>query len=119
MQQYLSTEQLDGEIAIVQVDGKDVFLDPGTRFCPYGIVDWRYTSAMGLRQNAVGAEFGETPALDYKQSLTTRKADVSLDAKGALSGDVGLFFKGCRPCFSARLEKKLMPRGAKNSLRVN
>ena len=59
-QQYLSTDQLDGEIAIVPLDGKDVFLDPGTKFCPYGMVDWRYTSDMGLRQSTSGADFGET-----------------------------------------------------------
>jgi hypothetical protein len=94
MQQYLSTDQLDAEIAIVKIDGKDVFLDPGSRFCPYGIVDWRYTSAMGLRQNNGGTEFGETPALDYKQSLTTRKADVSVDGNAVLTGEVSLFFKG-------------------------
>lgn len=94
LKEYLSTDQLDGEIAIVQIDGKDVFLDPGTKFCPYGIIDWRYSSAMGLRQNANGAEFGETPALDYKQSLTTRKADFFLDQNGGLTGTASLFFKG-------------------------
>jgi hypothetical protein len=66
IKEFLSTDQLDGEIAVVQLDGKDVFLDPGTRFCPYGITDWRYSSVMGLRQNTNGSGLGETPALDYK-----------------------------------------------------
>jgi len=91
---FLSTDQLDGEIAVVQLDGKDVFLDPGTKFCPYGVIDWRYSSAMGLRQNTSGTEFGETPSLDYKQSLITRKADLVLDPNGILSGAVSLVFKG-------------------------
>jgi len=43
---------------------------------------------MGLRQKSNGTDFGETPALDYKQSLTTRKADVSLDEKGFITGAV-------------------------------
>src|SRR5207248_4979086 len=43
IKEHLSTRQLKSEIAIVQLDGKDVFLDPGTKFCPYGILDWRYT----------------------------------------------------------------------------
>ena len=94
MKEYLSTDQLDAEIAVVQLGGKDVFLDPGTKFCPYGIMDWRYSSAMGLRQSANGADFGETPALDYKQSLTTRKADLSLDQNGVVTGTVSLVFKG-------------------------
>jgi len=91
---FLTTDQLDGEIAVVQLDGKDVFLDPGTKFCPYGMIDWRYSSSMGLRQNANGADFGETPALDYKQSLITRKTDLVLDPNGLLSGTVNLVFKG-------------------------
>src|SRR5439155_11599897 len=91
IKEYLSTDQLDGEIATVTIDGKDVFLDPGTQFCPYGLTDWRYSAAMGLRQKSNGTDFGETPALDYKQSLTTRKADVSFDEKGLITGTVSLF----------------------------
>jgi len=30
----LSMSQFDAEIAIVRLDGKDVFLDPGTKFWP-------------------------------------------------------------------------------------
>ena len=94
LKDYLSTDQLDGEIAILRLDGKDLFLDPGTKFCPFGTIDWRYSSAMGLRQTANGAEIGETPTLDYKQSLITRKAELSLDEKGVLTGTVSLAFKG-------------------------
>jgi hypothetical protein len=94
LKEFLSTDQLDGELAVVQLAGKDVFLDPGTKFCPYGMIDWRYSSAMGLRQNATGSEFGESPSLDYKQSLITRKADLVLDSSGFLSGTVSLVFKG-------------------------
>lgn len=94
LKQFLSTDQLGGEIAVVHLDGKDVFLDPGTKFCPYGMIDWRYSSAMGLSQNTSGTEFGETPSLDYKQSLITRKADLVLDPSGVLTGTVSLVFKG-------------------------
>ncbi len=80
LKEFLSTDQLDGEIAVVQLDGKDVFLDPGTMFCPYGMIDWRYSSAMGLRQNPNGYEFGETPPANYKQALIARKAELVLDS---------------------------------------
>jgi hypothetical protein len=49
---------------------------------------------MGLRQDASGAEIAETPALDYKQSLITRKAELSLDEQGVATGTVSLFLKG-------------------------
>jgi hypothetical protein len=94
IKQYLSTRQLDSEIAIVQLAGKDVFLDPGTKFCPYGIVDWRYSAVGGMRQSPKGAEYGETPPPQYSQTITTRLAKVSLDEQGMLSGVVTLMFKG-------------------------
>ncbi|HVN17199.1 MAG TPA: DUF3857 domain-containing protein [Dongiaceae bacterium] len=94
LKEFLSTDQLDAEIAVVQFDGKDLFLDPGTKLCPYGMIDWRYSAAMGLRQNTSGVEFGQTPPLDYKQSLITRKADLVLDPSGVLAGTVSLVFKG-------------------------
>jgi len=30
----LTTGQFDAELVIVELGGKDVFLDPGTKFCP-------------------------------------------------------------------------------------
>ena len=94
LKEYLSTRQFDAEVAVVQLDGKDLFLDPGSKFCPYGIVDWRYSGVPGLRQSAKGADFGQTPPPDYKQSITMRGADVSLNEHGIVDGKVSLVFKG-------------------------
>src|SRR5213080_3704240 len=57
----LSMSQFDAEIAIVRLDSKDVFLDPGTKFCPYGLTDWRYASVTGLRESDGKAETAESP----------------------------------------------------------
>jgi hypothetical protein len=94
LKQYLSTRQMDAEIAIVQLDGKDVFLDPGSKFCPYGIIDWKYSGLSGLRQSPKGAEFGETPGPTYKQSIATRMAVLTLDQDGSAHGQISLLFKG-------------------------
>ena len=94
LKQFLSTQQLDAEIAIVQINGKDVFLDPGTKYCPYGIIDWRYTGVEGLRQSAKGADIGQTPPPNYTQTVTTRMARISLDDHGMVTGTVSLMFKG-------------------------
>lgn len=91
---YLSTSQLEAEIAVTQLDGKDVFLDPGTKFCPYGVLDWRYTGVQGLRQSPKGASEGQTPVPTYAQSITTRLARISLDEHGVATGTVSLMFKG-------------------------
>lgn len=94
LKEYMSTSQFDAEIAVVQVDGKDVYLDPGTKFCPYGILDWRYSGVPALRQNGKSAEMGGTPDLQYNQAVETRRAEAALDEHGALTGTVALAFKG-------------------------
>jgi hypothetical protein len=94
IRQYLSTRQMAAEIAIVQLNGKDVFLDPGTKYCPYGILDWRYTGVEGLRQSPKGADIAQTPPPNYTQAVTTRMARVSLDDHGMATGTVSLMFKG-------------------------
>lgn len=94
IKEYLSTRQLESEIAAVQLGGKDVFLDPGTKFCPYGILDWRYTGVNGLRQTPKGADIGPTAQPTYTQSVTTRMARISLDEHGIANGTISLMFKG-------------------------
>jgi len=116
IKQLLSTNQLNAEIAIVELSGKDVFLDPGTKFAPYGIVDWRYTAVEGLRQSGKGADFGLTPPPDYSQSLTTRNARVSLDEHGMLSGSISLFFKGTPAMFRRQEAARTDPEGRKKLL---
>ncbi len=42
---YLSLSELDDMIAIVNIDGKEQFFDPGSRYCPYGHLTWKHTFA--------------------------------------------------------------------------
>src|SRR6185312_116110 len=45
-----SWRQLSSEVAIVSIDGKEIFLDPGTPTAPYGLLDWKRTAVDGVRQ---------------------------------------------------------------------
>ena len=92
---YMNTDQLDAEIAIVQIDGKDVFLDPGSKFCPYGVLNWRYSGSKGVRQSpGKGTEFALAPASEYKQAITVRVAHVALNDHGTIDGTVSVAFYG-------------------------
>ena len=93
--ELMSTHQLDAEIAIVQVSGKDVFLDPGTKFCPYGLLDWRYSGSKGLRQNPNnGTEIAESPMPNYTQAQILRAAHVQLTEDGKVEGTINIGFYG-------------------------
>ncbi len=91
---FLSTRQFDAEVAIVALDGKEVFLDPGSKFCPFGMIDWRYSGSRGLRQTIQGPEIGETPSSNYNQSIVTRGANLQLAIDGSAEGNVTLTFMG-------------------------
>ena len=54
---HLTLSQLDDAIAIVNVDGKDQFFDPGARYCPYGHLAWKHSSLTGIRQKDSGSDF--------------------------------------------------------------
>lgn len=93
--EFLSTDQFDAEIAIVELGGKDVYLDPGTKYCPYGLLDWRHTNMGGLRQTAKGTELGQTtPVPTYNQAMIQRVAHLKLNEDGTVQGSVIAAFFG-------------------------
>jgi hypothetical protein len=90
----LSRRQLDSEIAVVNQSGKDIYLDPGTRFCPYGYLRWIRTSTMGLKLDKKGGVFVTAPGAGYDKATIRRTADLSLDRNGDLKGTVVVKFEG-------------------------
>lgn len=91
---YLTDYQLDDYIAVVVVNGKDVFVDPGQKMCPFGLLHWKHTLASGLRESEKGPTFGTTPASTYVQNLTERVGDVTIGPDGTLSGTLRFVMNG-------------------------
>jgi flagellar motor protein MotB len=91
---WLSFNQFDDLIAIVNVDGKEEYFDPGWRYCPYGHLAWQHTIVQGLRQVDKGTEFGRTNIDDYKANRLTRVANLKMDANRQLAGNITLTFIG-------------------------
>jgi hypothetical protein len=91
---YLSLSQLNDDIAIVSVDGKEQYFDPGQRYCPYGQLAWKHTLVQGLRQIDGGTAFAGTPGQSYKDSRTDRIAELIMDEHGVASGTVTMIYRG-------------------------
>ena len=91
---YLDLSQLDDFIAIVPLNGKDVFFDPGQRYCPFGHLSWRHSMSAGLRQVEGGSALVSTPGGSYKEARTTRIADLVLDEHGSATGSVTVTLTG-------------------------
>lgn len=87
-------EQFSSTIAVVNVDGKDVYFTPGDRYLPYGKLLWNYTYVSGLRQVDGGTAFAQTPGLDYKENKTGRVANLKMTEDGKITGTINLVFEG-------------------------
>lgn len=91
---FLSARQLDDYIAVAQLDGKEVFFDPGEKMCPFGMLHWKHTLTRGFRLNDKAAVIARTPGVNYKTSYVQRIADLTVDDSGAVTGTVRLVLNG-------------------------
>ena len=91
---FLSLSQLNDDLAVVNVGGKEVFFDPGSRFCPYGHLAWKHDQSGGLRETDGGAALVYTPPESYTASRIQRVANLTLDKQGIASGTVKMTYTG-------------------------
>lgn len=91
---YLDVEQLNDYIAIVEIDGSDIYLDPGQKMCPFGTLHWAHTLTSGLRLSDNGAYFAKTPFPPSAANSIVRTADLTVDEQGEVSGIVRIVIRG-------------------------
>jgi hypothetical protein len=96
VERYPNLGQLDDYVAIVSVDGKEQFFDPGSRYCPYGHLSWKHSQAGGIRQIDNGTTIGNTPGESYKWSRVERIGDLSMDEHGEITGIVKMTYSGAQ-----------------------
>jgi len=88
----LSLHQLDALLVVLHLDGKDIYLDPGEKLCPFGQLHWKHLMAGGIQQNTKGPVY--TPPNSAKEATTAHAADLTLDAQGGITGTVKMMMNG-------------------------
>jgi len=99
----LSMKQFDDYIAVVEIGGKEVYLDPGQKMCPYGVMHWKHESTKGMRLSEKGVTVEDTPAGPAKAAGVERIADLSIDDKGAVTGTGRVVLSGLEAMFWRQL----------------
>ncbi len=89
---YLSLDQLDVLLVLLRIDGKDLYLDPGEKLCPFGQLAWQHTLAGGIAQNSKAPVY--TPPNQAKDALTGHVADLTVDSRGGVTGTVEVLMNG-------------------------
>jgi hypothetical protein len=91
---YLSFDQLDDTIIVVNIGGKEIALDPGEKMCPFKLVSWRHAGAGGIRQSPDGRSLGTSPSQPSSANTLFRSGDLDVDEHGALTGRFSFVFTG-------------------------
>lgn len=90
----LNSGQMDDYIAVAKLDGKDVYLDPGQKVAPFGVLHWKHSLAGGFRLTGKTATIDHTPSPSYKTENLVRTADLKIDTTGTLQGSVSWILQG-------------------------
>ena len=93
--EWLTMSQFDDTIAVVNIDGKDQYFDPGERYMPYGHLAWQHTLVKGLRQRGNETEFADAPVGGgYKDNMVARVANLTMDETGKITGKIDISYTG-------------------------
>lgn len=93
-QAVLDDDQMDDYIAVAQLDGKEIYLDPGQKMCPFGLLHWKHTLTIGFRLEDKTAKLEHTPPPDYKTANQVRMADLKIDPTGSVQGRIQCILQG-------------------------
>ena len=90
----MDPSQLNGDVVVVKLDGKDIYCDPGSKFAPFGLMPWEETLVKGLRLDGEGGTWVDTSLPQSSESKIERKADLKMEDDGSLSGKLRVTFSG-------------------------
>jgi hypothetical protein len=84
--EYLYFDQLDDDIILIAINGKDIMLDPGQKMCPFQVVHWKHSGAGGIRESADGRSIVTSPQQPYSANTILRMGDIHVDDHGSALG---------------------------------
>jgi hypothetical protein len=91
---FMDSAALRANVVLVKVNGKDVYLDPGTAFAPFGLLPWNETATPGIRLDNDGGTWIRTPLPDSAESQIQRTAQFRLSETGNLEGKLAVTYTG-------------------------
>jgi hypothetical protein len=101
----MNPNQLNDNVVLLKLNGKDVYCDPGTAFTPFGLLPWSETAVPGLKLDKEGGSWVTTSLPESTVSKIERKADLRLTDDGTLEGKVTITFTGLEAVYR-RVEQR-------------
>jgi hypothetical protein len=90
----MNVGELDADAVLVKSGGQDLYLDPATKFAPYGLLPWPETGVAGLRLDKEGGTWIKTDMPESAAAKVLRKGNLKLSEEGDLDGSVTVTYTG-------------------------
>ena len=85
---------LNATVVLVNLNGKDLYLNPGNPFAPFGLLPWYEMAVAGLRIGKDDGTWITTTTPEPSDAGMERKATLQLNDSGELEGNVTVTYKG-------------------------
>jgi hypothetical protein len=92
--QVLDASQLNAIVVLVRLNGQDLYFDPATRFCPYGLVPWFESDTRGIRWDKLNGNIVKVESHSNEAGAVERTARLKLQPDGSLEGTLEIVFSG-------------------------
>ncbi len=89
-----NTYQFTSMVAAVKLPQGTVLIDPGTPYCPFGMLAWYKTGVRAMELDKNGGAFITTNNPRAEQSIRQRIADLTMDDEGVLKGTLTVNYIG-------------------------
>ena len=90
----MQSSQLNANVVLVKLNGKDIYLDPGAAFTPFGLLTWYETGVAGLRLDGDGGSWIQTTLPRASESRIERVGKLKLSDTGDLDGTLTVTYIG-------------------------
>ena len=90
----VDSNELNNNVVLVRLAGKDLYFDPGVLHMPFGLLPWSESGVIGLQSTKDGGPWITTPLPDSSVSKIVRKADLHLAEDGTLEGKLTVTYSG-------------------------
>jgi hypothetical protein len=101
----MESRKLDSNVVLVKLNGKDLYLEPGAAFTPFGLLHWSETGVQGLRLDKDGGTWIKTTLPQASESRIERTGKLKLTDSGDLEGSVTVTYVGLESMYP-RLEER-------------
>jgi Domain of Unknown Function with PDB structure (DUF3857) len=112
----MQARKLNSNVVLVKLNGKDLYLDPGAEFTPFGLLAWSETGVRGLRLDKDGGTWIDTTLPQASESRIERVGKLKLSDLGDLEGTLTVTYVGLEAMYHRLQERNADEVARKKSL---